>query len=47
MTCEIKRSDRGSYYTMLVDGEFAGNYDTVTEAAKAYEDIQKEQEGAA
>ena len=43
MTCEIKRSDKGPYYTMKIDGEFAGNYDTVQEAANDYEDILKKE----
>ncbi len=35
---EIKRDPKG-YYTLLVNGEFAGNFDSVCEAAKEYEDL--------
>ena len=41
MECTIKRSDKGSYYTLLVDCEFCGNYDTVKEAADEYEQIKQ------
>lgn len=36
---EIKRDKRG-FYTLFIDGEFEGNYDSFTEAANAYEQIQ-------
>lgn len=44
MTCVIKRSDKGPYYTMTIDGKFEGNYDTPKEAADAYEELKKEKE---
>ena len=37
MTCDIRRSDKGPYYTMMIDGVFAGNFDTVTEAANEFD----------
>lgn len=36
---EIKRNKQG-YYTMFINGIFEGNYDSYTEASKAYEEIQ-------
>lgn len=36
---EIIRDKRG-YYTLFIDGVFEGNYDSYTEAAQAYEQIQ-------
>lgn len=36
---EIKRDPRG-FYSLWIDGRFEGNYDTYTEAAKAYEEIE-------
>ncbi len=38
-SCEIKRSERGECYEMTVDGKFYGNYDSVVEAAKEFEEI--------
>lgn len=35
---EIKRDKRG-YYTLYIDGVFEGNYDTMSEATQAYEEI--------
>ena len=35
---EIKRNPRG-YYTLMIDGKFAGNFDTAQEASKEAEDI--------
>lgn len=37
-TMEIKRDPRG-YYTLLVNGMFAGNFDSISEAAQEYEDL--------
>lgn len=43
--CEINRSKDGKSYVLKIDGVFAGNFDTVTEAAKEYEDqISKKEE---
>lgn len=39
---EIKRGKRG-YYTLFVNGDFEGNYDSYTEAANAYEEIRAEE----
>ena len=36
---EIKRNPKG-FYTLYIDGRFEGNYDSYTEAAKAYEEIE-------
>ena len=36
---EIKRNSKG-FYTLYIDGRFEGNYDSYTEAAKAYEEIE-------
>lgn len=36
---EIKR-DKHGFYTLYIDGVFDGNYDSYTEAAHAYEQIQ-------
>lgn len=36
---EIKRNKR-SFYTLYIDGVFEGNYDSYTEAAHAYEQIE-------
>ena len=44
MTCVIKRSIKGPYYEMEVNGEFEGNYDSPKEAADAFEEIRKEKE---
>ena len=45
MKFEIKHN-RG-YYTLFVNGEFQGNYDTFTEAANEIEEIKLEKESAA
>lgn len=37
---EIKRSPRG-YYTLTVNGEFAGNFDSVREATDEYESLYR------
>ena len=42
MTCDIRRSDKGPYYEMKIDGIFVGNYDTPTEAAKEFDKIMEE-----
>ena len=47
MTAEIRKSKKGPYYELYVDGVFEGNYDTAGEAARAYDEIVKEREGAA
>lgn len=44
MTMDIRRSKRGPYYELQVDGKFEGNYDTIKEAADAYEELRKERE---
>ena len=36
---EIKRDERG-FYTLYIDGVFAGNYDSYTEAVHDYEQLQ-------
>lgn len=36
MNMEIKHNPRG-YYTLMVDGKFAGNFDSVQEAMDEYE----------
>lgn len=41
MDCTIKRSTKGPYYEMTVDGKFYGNYDTVKEASEEFEQIKK------
>ena len=38
MKSEIKRDVRG-YYTLYINGQFEGNYDTCAEAAQAYEQV--------
>lgn len=46
--CDIRHSEHGEYYEMSVDGEFAGNFDTVHEAATEFEHIlaeKKKEEG--
>lgn len=40
---EIKPSKKGAYYEMYVNGKHVGNYDSVVEAAKDYEAMQKEE----
>lgn len=35
---EIKRSSRGPYWTLTVDGVFEGNFDTFGEALMEYEE---------
>ena len=42
MTSEIKRSKKGPYWTLTVDGEFVGNYDTLKEAADDLDTIIQE-----
>ena len=42
MECTIEKNSKGAYYTMTIDGHFAGNYDTVTEAAMAYDQMVEE-----
>lgn len=39
----IVRNPRG-YFTLYVNGQFAGNYDTVNEALKEYYDSKEEKE---
>lgn len=41
MECTIERSSKGPYYTLYVDKEFQGNYDTVKEAADEFEQIKQ------
>ena len=41
MTCTIKRSEKGPYYEMTVDGQFCGNYDTVKEASEEFEQMKQ------
>lgn len=43
---EIRHSKTGEYYEMYVNGIFEGNYDTFNEAAKAYEQMKKEESAA-
>lgn len=46
--CEIRHSERGECYEMLINGEFYGNYDSVFEAAKEFEELMlRETEGVA
>ena len=40
MTVKISRSKDGPYYKMEVNGKFAGNYDTVKEAADDFEKMK-------
>ena len=40
MMVEINRSKKGPYYEMTVDNKFAGNYDTVKEAADDFEEMK-------
>ena len=40
MTVKISRSKNGPYYEMTVDGKFAGNYDTMKEAADDFEEMK-------
>lgn len=42
MTCTIDRSKKGPYYEMKIDGKFAGNYDTVKEAAEDFDKMVNE-----
>ncbi len=37
-TMEIKRSSKGPYWTLTVDGVFEGNFDTFGEALREYEE---------
>lgn len=41
---DIRHSDKGEYYEMYVNGEFKGNYDSVVDAAKDYENEHKKGE---
>ena len=34
---EVRRTG-GAYYTLIIDGKFEGNYDTMSEAVKAAEE---------
>lgn len=47
MTVKIERSKKGPNYELTIDGKFAGNFDTVKEAADEVEENRKEKEGAA
>lgn len=38
---EIKHEQ--GHYVLYISGQFAGSYDTFTEAAKAYEETREEQ----
>lgn len=40
--CDIHHSEHGDYYEMLVDGQFAGNFDTVNEAAEEFDRMLEE-----
>ena len=40
--CDIRHDDRHGYYTLTVNGQFEGNFDTMREAALEYEQIVKE-----
>lgn len=42
MTSEIRRSKKGPYWTLTVDGEEIGNYDTFKEATDDLEEIIRE-----
>ena len=42
MESEIKRSKKGPYWELKVDGEFAGNFDSFKEATDELEAIIKE-----
>ena len=42
---KIKRNPRG-YYTLYVDDQFYGNYDTYGEAAREYEQEFEKEESA-
>lgn len=39
---EIRRNSRG-YYTLYMNGDFVGNFDTVQEASQEAEDILREE----
>ena len=40
MTVKINRSKNGPYYEMTIDGKFAGNYDSLKEAADDFEEMK-------
>lgn len=41
MDCTIVRSDKGQYYTLYVNEQFCGNFDTVKEASDEFEQIKQ------
>ena len=43
-SCEIKHHEHSECYTLMVDGKFCGNYDTVVEAANEFESLRMEEE---
>lgn len=45
--CEINRSKDGKSYELKIDGKFAGNFDTVSEAAREYEEQKDKEEESA
>lgn len=38
---ELKRHPYLGYYTLLINGKFAGNYDTASEALKAADTMEE------
>ena len=44
MNCEIRKSKRGPYYELVVNGKFEGNYDNFTEAARQADKMEEEAE---
>lgn len=44
MNCEIRHHEYGACYTLLVDGRFEGNFETVSEAAREFDRIKMEEE---
>lgn len=42
--CEIKHHDAAECYTLIVDGQFCGNFDTVMEAAKEFDEMRLREE---
>lgn len=40
---EIKKSKRGPYYTLFIDGCFAGNFDTYGEAFLEYQEMDADE----
>ena len=45
-SCDIRRSPRGPFYEMSINGQFYGNYDSVKEATDDYEAyLEKQRKG--